>query len=275
MADAADFVLVGARSLGLFSAGDRNVGRVDVQETTGTGPRANVYADSVLRDREPACLCGHTCRVHRQQSKHRRRPSCPVLTRRYSGRATREPAPRCCREPAAILPTSIAILHRTPGGSSATPAPTPASRPTTPAQPTQISVSAVPARDAGGLRCRARVCASATGVRREELARPGRSGGQTGRAPIRSGSGSAADLPATDGPQGPAAPEPTCDWWKRCWDGRRSGSWLARPGERSSASPTPPGVGVTSGRCACSRRAATRKRWIPSLPATPSSYSAR
>jgi hypothetical protein len=42
MADAADFVLVGARSLGLFSAGDRNVGRVDVQETTGTGHRANV-----------------------------------------------------------------------------------------------------------------------------------------------------------------------------------------------------------------------------------------
>ena len=39
--------------------------------------------------------------------------------------------------------------------------------------------------------------------------------------------------------------------------------------------PRPPGVGVTSGRCACSRRAATRKRWIPSLLATPSSYSAR
>ena len=110
-----------------------------------------------------------------------------------------------------------------------------------PAQPTQISVSAVPARDAGGLRCRARTCASATGVRREELGRPGRSGGQTGRAPIRSGSGSAADLPATDGPRGPAAPEPTCDWWKRCWDGRRSGSSLARPGERSSASPTSTG----------------------------------
>ena len=63
----------------------------------------------------------------------------------------------------------------------------------------------------------------------------------TRRAPIRSGSGSAADLPATDGPRGPAAPEPTCDWWKRCWDGRRSGSSLARPGERSSASPTSTG----------------------------------
>ena len=63
----------------------------------------------------------------------------------------------------------------------------------------------------------------------------------TRRAPIRSGSGSAADLPATDGPRGPAAPEPTCDWWKRCWDGRRSGSSLARPGERSSASGTSTG----------------------------------
>jgi hypothetical protein len=49
--------------------------------------------------------------------------------------------------------------------------------PNYPAQST-LSVSAVPAWDAGGLRCRARACASATGGRREELARPGRSGGQ-------------------------------------------------------------------------------------------------
>jgi hypothetical protein len=42
----------------LFSAGDRNVGRVDVQETTGSGPRANVYADSVLRDRDQLVFVG-------------------------------------------------------------------------------------------------------------------------------------------------------------------------------------------------------------------------
>jgi hypothetical protein len=155
-------------------------------------------------------------------------------------RATREPAPRCFPEPAAILPTSIAILHRTRRHLP----PHTGSSPNYPAPPTQISVSAVPARDAGGLRCRAagwRACAPARPVYAGKSL-PGRVGEAVNRrAPIRSGSGSAADLPATDGPRGPAAPEPTCDWWKRCWDGRRSGSSLARPGERSSASPTSTG----------------------------------
>jgi hypothetical protein len=75
-------------------------------------------------------------------------------------RATREPAPRCFPEPAAILPTSIAILHRTRRHLP----PHTGSSPNYPAPPTQISVSAVPARDAGGLRCRAagwRACAPA------------------------------------------------------------------------------------------------------------------
>jgi hypothetical protein len=38
---------VGARSLGLFSAGDTNVVLVDVEETIESGPRANIQADSI------------------------------------------------------------------------------------------------------------------------------------------------------------------------------------------------------------------------------------
>jgi hypothetical protein len=46
MADAADFVFVGARSLALFWAGDTNVVRVDVQDTTGSGaPAQGLDAD--------------------------------------------------------------------------------------------------------------------------------------------------------------------------------------------------------------------------------------
>jgi hypothetical protein len=95
------------------------------------------------------------------------RPSRPVLlTRRHSGRATREPAPRCCREPAAILPTSIAILHRTRRQLSHS-RPTPAARPTTLRSRHRLACRAVPAPDAGGLRCRAagwRACAPARPV---------------------------------------------------------------------------------------------------------------
>jgi hypothetical protein len=43
---AADFVFVGALSLGPFSAGDANIVCVHVEEATGSGPRNNLYADS-------------------------------------------------------------------------------------------------------------------------------------------------------------------------------------------------------------------------------------
>jgi hypothetical protein len=149
-----------------------------------------------------------------QTSTH---PSRPVLlTRRHSGRATREPAPRCCREPAAILPTSIAILHRTRRQLSHS-SPTPAARPTTPCNRHRLACR----QFLLGLRAGCGAERPAGGrVRQRSRCTPGRAcpagsvRRSTRRAPIRSGSGSAADLPATDGPQGPAAPEPTCDWWK-------------------------------------------------------------
>ncbi len=43
---AADFVFVGALSADLFSAGDANIVHVHVQQTTGSGRRENLYADS-------------------------------------------------------------------------------------------------------------------------------------------------------------------------------------------------------------------------------------
>jgi hypothetical protein len=275
MADAADFVLVGARSWGCFrraigmsggSVYKRRPEPVPARTFTptawgfGTGNQLVFVAHL---PRSPPAIQTST------------RPSRPVLlTRRHSGRATREPAPRCCREPAAILPTSIAILHRTRRQLSHS-RPTPAARPTTP-------------RSRHRLACRQFLLGMQAGcgaerpaggrVRQRDRCTPGRacpagSGRRsTRRAPIRSGSGSAADLPATDGPQDPAAPERTCDCVGTV-DGR--GRRLRALGSGLRRRPRPPGVGVTSGRCVCSRRAATRKRWIPSLPATPSSYSAR
>jgi hypothetical protein len=44
--DAADFLFAGALSGGLFSAGDENTMRVSVVQTTGSGPRKNIYVDS-------------------------------------------------------------------------------------------------------------------------------------------------------------------------------------------------------------------------------------
>ena len=40
-------MFVGAQSGGLFPAGNRNTVQVDVQETTGSGLRENLYADSM------------------------------------------------------------------------------------------------------------------------------------------------------------------------------------------------------------------------------------
>jgi hypothetical protein len=42
---AADFMFVGAQSGGLFPAGDGNTVKVDVRDTTGSGPRKNLYDD--------------------------------------------------------------------------------------------------------------------------------------------------------------------------------------------------------------------------------------
>jgi hypothetical protein len=42
----ADFVLVGARSIGSFSAGDGNIVHARIQKTKGSGGRGNLYADS-------------------------------------------------------------------------------------------------------------------------------------------------------------------------------------------------------------------------------------
>lgn len=43
---AADFVFVGAQSAGPFSAGDANIVHVHMQQSTGSGRRENLYADS-------------------------------------------------------------------------------------------------------------------------------------------------------------------------------------------------------------------------------------
>ena len=153
------------------------------------------------------------------------------------------------------LPTSIAILHRTRRH-----LPPHRQLAQLPAPPTQISVSAVPARDAGGLRCEGGWrAAPARGVRREELA--GRSVGQPPTGPRRTCRQPTVrkvrrhrNRPAIGG-KGVG----TVDGRGRL---RALGSGLRRRAR-------PPGVGVTSGRCACSRRAATRKRWIPSLLARP------
>jgi hypothetical protein len=155
--------------------------------------------------------------------------------------------------------------------------PTPAARPTTLRSRHRLACRAVPAPDAGGLRCRAagwRACAPARPVyagkslpgRVGEAVNPPSSdpvglrlrGGPAGnRRSARSG-GTGTDLRLVEKVLGRSTVGALC---------------ALRSGRRRRQ--RPPGVGVTSGRCACSRRAATRKRWIPSLPATPSSYSAR
>jgi hypothetical protein len=227
--------------LGLFSAGDRNVGRVGLQETTGTGPRANVYADSVgLRDREPACLCG-TLAAFTASNPNIDPPLPPSSSNTPAQRASNARA-RSSMLPGARRNLANVDRDSPPHPAAAQPLPPHTrSSPNYPAQPTQISVSAVPARDAGGLRCRAagwRACAPARPVYAGKSL-PGRVG-----EAVNPPSSDPVGLRLRGGPAGDrrsARSGGTGTDLRLCWDGRRSGSSLARPGERSSASPTSTG----------------------------------
>jgi hypothetical protein len=95
--------------------------------------------------------------------------------------------------------------------------PTPAARPTTLRSRHRLACRAVPAPDAGGLRCRAagwRACAPARPVYAGKSL-PGRVG-----EAVNPPSSDPVGLRLRGGPAGnrrsarPAAPEPTCDWWK-------------------------------------------------------------